>query len=146
MQNETGNLKRIPTNVLSNIDRSSFIDLVNGLMRGAVRLDGSLTEMEAILSDPTVFENMSDKYKLDLYRSFMQRHSSVVGGINRVFDVAVRNDFNRNFFGIKSGEGEEQITDESNPEQRGMSKEVSMVLSQIADRINTIENKVSNNQ
>ncbi len=141
MASDDSNVRRIQTNILSNIDRSSFIDLINGLMRGAVELDVSLSNMEKVLSDPTVFESLTDKSKIELYRTFMQRHNSVVTGINKVFDVAVRNDFNRNFFGIKSNDDESQIIDEENPNNPRMTKELSMLLAKISEKVNSLESK-----
>jgi len=140
---EDSKITRLPNNsnnLLASIDRNAFIELVNGLMRGAVRLDNSLTSMEMILSDPVLFENLSEDQKIKMYQVLSQRHNSVVSSVNKVFDVAVKNDFNRIFFGL-SNEDEDNSEEELDTEEnKGLTKEAALVLSKLNNAIQDLQN------
>lgn len=127
--------ERFPRSVdiVSNISRDGFIELINGLMGGVVSLNNTLNSMESIFSDPTIFEELPIPLKLSLYKALSQRHSSMVGGVNKVFDLAVKSEFNRNFFGLSQEEAEQQ---QEVGDTEPLSREARVALAEIAKRIN----------
>lgn len=131
--------EKIHPSVLSTIDRSSFIEFINGLMRGAVRLDFSLEQMEAVLTDPLLFENMTTSERLVIYKAVAQKQASSTNSVIKVMDAAVRNDFNQNFFGIANTAGDANDASAVEDATPQLTKEASIVLSEIAKRIALLE-------
>jgi hypothetical protein len=115
---------------MMHIKRSDFVNLVNGLMEGALNVGNSLKHMELVLGDPIVFQTLPKDVQVSIYKALSQRYSSTVSSINRVVDTAVKTEFNKNFFGIVSDSNEET---EDNEELQPLSKEAAIVLSELTN-------------
>ena len=119
--------------IMGHMSRASYVAMINGAMEAASRLGESLQFQEDILLNKERFARLSIDSQLSVYNSTARRHHAIISSINHVFGLAVRNDFNRNFFGIPAtdiqpqGNKAEEVAD--------LPKNVRMILSQISKQV-----------
>lgn len=117
---------------MPSLDRDRFIEVAEGLIISSKKINEGLSFMDSVLMDRDTFEESNLETQKAIHQAISKRYIDVMGSLQRLLDLVVKNDFNRNFLGVRQNSESE----EEDVEVKGdLSKEAKIILARISGLI-----------